>query len=699
MMDPSSGATVGAIACRPNEEDDGDDNNGSSTYDQMLKKKMKEGDADKQKKKKSSKKKKKKDKKKEKKDGASTSGKKSKGAGYEKEPSATGNMRKPSDVLSLLQEKQRAVGGSSSSRAATRQVSEPEISVGGGGGGTASKLSAGPPMTKLRSPTAVSVPGPTSSRDFDGSSSSSLSDVERGEMPAPATTTKAASAADDGPTILEAQLVDDEMVGQQTLVDVEERLRKQILSETVEAEVVVAAVPEQHAGHDGDRRRKNGGFFSNISKRTWFVVAVAVVLVVAVVVGTVVATQKQGPATDTGGNNQTETSQVSAGQPASGANDAVTGTPDPSVTEVTSDPAASSSVPTTVPVPIMITPPPQIATPPPPPPPSQAPTPTQPFTFPLVNPVIRECVATNSFSGQPCVRTFQELASEISMLHEYNNVLAICGDAEPIVMESAIVIKDPGITLCCQIPGNCIMRSSGTDRNLVVSGDSVTLSGISFEDGTALNEGDPDGGNVAILSGGDHVVSNCVFREGTSRSKGANLYFERGDSVTIVDSSFYNGTSQLHSGGGVFFQYPTNVFIKDSIFVGNRDAGGGGAIGIVQRDLPTPGQIFSFTGCTFLDNRSARGAGFHGDVVGRVPEFLNLEVRSCVFERNQASYGAGAGSIYFNADASNWNVQLSNNSGADNNLNVDPAVCPDFFFYYYDNGNTGSCIGLSETYP
>jgi hypothetical protein len=90
------------------------------------------------------------------------------------------------------------------------------------------------------------------------------------------------------------------------------------------------------------------------------------------------------------------------------------------------------------------------------------------------------------------------------------------------------------MSLCCSIPDECLVKSSGNDRNLHVTGENFPLLNILFEN----SKSDSDGRNVAIESGDHHQIIGCKFCNGQAYS-GGNLDVKNGvEKVTLIESIF-----------------------------------------------------------------------------------------------------------------------------------------------------------------
>jgi hypothetical protein len=303
---------------------------------------------------------------------------------------------------------------------------------------------------------------------------------------------------------------------------------------------------------------------------------------------------------------------------------------------------------------------------------------------------IPSCVPTTG----PCVSTFVDLQNVVSSLAK-DDIVALCGN---IVTESAIVVEQSNITLCCADEGDaqeCVLQSSGNDRNLVVTGDDFTLQDIAFLNGVARGqgkakfEGNACGGNVVVDGNGDHRIIGCEFRNGScdrgfGGSYGGNVFIKTSGSVSLKRSSFINGTG---IGGGVAV-WDAPVFSTDHcLFEGN--SGAGVFSGNLDAEVREPGQSITFDSTSFINNEGDYGGGFLASGFGTMPSLL---VVNCVFEGNTASVDGGAGSVF--PDKDEVYLRLFNNTGNDNVASNDS--CDGFSFHL---GTNTMCFDVTEDYP
>jgi hypothetical protein len=285
----------------------------------------------------------------------------------------------------------------------------------------------------------------------------------------------------------------------------------------------------------------------------------------------------------------------------------------------------------------------------------------KPTLPPSPAPLPRPCHPT----AGSCVRTFDQFVDQGSRLG-YGGTISVCGEIE---MLYAIEITQASVTICCNETSRCTLKNSGGKRNLLVTGGNVTLRGLSFENGDASGG---SGGNVAILSRGHHLISNCVFTDGFAGIHGGNLYVVNAFSITISRSIFESGSADV-GGGGVAILNTPNVTVEGSYFEGNECAGEGGGLLVFSLDHGRE-VVYSTTiiDSFFESNFAVTGGGFATNGLGKT---LNLTLADSYFGGNEVIDGGGAGSIFQNATLRTF---VSGNRG-DNNLD-DSGICTAFFF-------------------
>jgi hypothetical protein len=288
----------------------------------------------------------------------------------------------------------------------------------------------------------------------------------------------------------------------------------------------------------------------------------------------------------------------------------------------------------------------------------------------------------------PCVSTIANLNQVLSTATT-GSVVALCGNRTALTTSSAVQINTDQTTLCCASRG-CIMRSQGTNPNLIVNAASVTIQDIEFLNGKS---GDVGGGNVRVVGGGNHRIIDSTFRNGQSNKLGGNLYVETDGNLEIRGSSFIDGRVVNGTGGGLSVNYATSISIANSNFIGNEALDGGGFYSLGEDSIfqRGDGQVIVIRNSAFKANSAARlGGGFVVSALGDIP---SLEILNTEFSQNTAVSAAAAGAIVeFLTD---MDLVLSNNFGTGN---VDSSNLCDGFGTA-ESSTQPVCLSVDENYP
>jgi len=279
-----------------------------------------------------------------------------------------------------------------------------------------------------------------------------------------------------------------------------------------------------------------------------------------------------------------------------------------------------------------------------------------------------ECVPTTG----PCVSTFTELEQAVASASS-DDVIALCGNNVPIIAETAILVDQPSLSLCCSGMDSCIMESSGNDRNLMVTAPDFTVQDIIFANGTSSS----DGGNMIIDAAGSHQIIGCEFRNGKAGVNGGNLAVEQADTLTIMGTSFVNGTAG-DLGGGANIN-ASRWFADECTFKANSAFAGGGL-----NTWFSPIEI-SIKDTVFDSNFAETGGGYFASALG---DLRSLEILGCTFDDNE---GGGAGHANLD-DLSKLDLRISGNDGS-GNVGDDFFECDDFLFNYI---YPPACVGLTD---
>lgn len=311
-----------------------------------------------------------------------------------------------------------------------------------------------------------------------------------------------------------------------------------------------------------------------------------------------------------------------------------------------------------------------------------APTSTAPSSAPSQT---RSCSPTVG----PCLETVVSI-QEAFDASTGGDTIAICATADPIVVETALVLRQPNTTLCCfneTLNATCTLRSQGSSNTLDVLTASVRLQDLAFENGVGTA-----GGNTLIDGEGDHVVDGCDFRNGQASRLGGNLFVQAdGGSLHILDSTFAEGEAG-EFGGGLYVLNARELVVENSIFrqnnVTDEDSSGGG-IFMVFDNATAPGQMATFRNTEFRENGADIGGGFFATQLGEMPR---LDVIGCIFIDNQARQAAGAGAIAQSLD--NYDFRVMSSVG----INNAAPVCEDFLGFF-DDSTEPECFEAGKQYP
>jgi hypothetical protein len=307
-------------------------------------------------------------------------------------------------------------------------------------------------------------------------------------------------------------------------------------------------------------------------------------------------------------------------------------------------------------------------------PPSTASSPTTPPFPPTA------CVPTSG----PCVASQEELGLILDNI-ESDSVVMLCGN-NTIETSTSINITQSKVTLCCETTG-CLVKSQGSDRNLMVTGTDFTLQGVDFAAGRKDASGEI-GGNVAIFAAGHHIIRNCTFSGGSSGFLGGNLFILSPNNVTIERSVFELGQSK--SGGGLAVLDALGIVLKGCTFADNVAENDGGGF-LVFGDNVVDQEIYIYDS-TFERNEAFSGGGFLATSFGLMPR---LDVQLTTFTDNAAEDGAVAAVFHHvKSDRLPLDLRLQGNNGMNNEAST---VC-DGFWIFLDSSDP-DCFDVSDDYP
>ena len=282
-----------------------------------------------------------------------------------------------------------------------------------------------------------------------------------------------------------------------------------------------------------------------------------------------------------------------------------------------------------------------------------------PVSIPTPVPPPPSCIPTTGL----CASDFSSLMDLIES-SEGNEVIAICESGE-ITTEFPILVRQPGITLCC-LGVECLIASSN-GRNLEIFAESVVLRGLHFYGGS----NDEGGGNVLVEGGGNHWIVNCRFVESKANFYGGHLLVRKAKSVVIFNSTFIDGASGA-GGGAIAIEDTAEFYIGSCSFQGNNGPLGGA---VFATSLTGSRALYLITNSTFEDNIAEYGGGFLATALGSMPRLI---LESNKFENN---LGGAAAVFHHQEEAS---ISIQKNRGSNNLAHGSSSTseyCNDFSIY------------------
>ena len=197
-----------------------------------------------------------------------------------------------------------------------------------------------------------------------------------------------------------------------------------------------------------------------------------------------------------------------------------------------------------------------------------------------------------------------------------------------ITIDKALQIVGPG-------PANQIIDGNGnTDDHggiFDITAGPVFISGLTFTNGAGAEGG-------AVYVNADCTISNCVFKQNTQSSTGADngggaVYQDDSGTMLLTDCIFSNNAA-VNAGGAVdIARSPTATTIRRCVLANNTCNWGGGAVYTYSSADP-----LTIEDCQFTDNE-ANGAGGAIALAGGLG---NTTIANCTFSGNAAGGNAGA---------------------------------------------------------
>lgn len=205
---------------------------------------------------------------------------------------------------------------------------------------------------------------------------------------------------------------------------------------------------------------------------------------------------------------------------------------------------------------------------------------------------------------------------------------------------------------------NCVFskNTSSSSGGGMVNGASATIRNCTFSENTA--SGGLGGGGL-FNTGTSTQIINCLFIKNISGQSGGGIYQQLGAAVINNCQFLENSTSQ--NGGGLFtINSPTQVV--NSIFWKNRSTvsnnGGGGAF---NNNFAQPGNVPSFTGCSFWGNEASWGGALRSDGG-------SAKIRNCILYGGVSGVNSGGtGPVVFDYS---YSMIQGLSGGSNGNLNA-----------------------------
>lgn len=285
-------------------------------------------------------------------------------------------------------------------------------------------------------------------------------------------------------------------------------------------------------------------------------------------------------------------------------------------------------------------------------PPSLTPTNSPETASPMAACLVQLPPPSSPLACQPtsntCVATSSAL---LEAVERGDGVVAICGDttietssAIRFTMSSSGSDGSSSLTLCCETQ-NCVLQSSGSDRNLYITGrddsEKLLLSNIVFRGGRLPEEFGPvgRGGNVYIEIPEQNtamqiIAEDCLFDDGAA-FEGGNLYINNSFGQVILRRSILSNGAAFAAGGGAYIA-AVNILIQESDFMENQidnsefGLGGGLVTDYMNAEI---GQEIAIYNSTFFQNLALSAGGIFASSFGTLS---SLTIQLTTFEDNRA---------------------------------------------------------------
>lgn len=286
------------------------------------------------------------------------------------------------------------------------------------------------------------------------------------------------------------------------------------------------------------------------------------------------------------------------------------------------------------------------------------------------------CVLCTAIAEETAARTWQvpgdspTIQGGIDLASAGDTVLVACGVfyEHDIDMKSGIWLRsaeaDPTcVTIDAQRMGRAI-RCVTVDAEAGIEGFTIT--------GGYVTGGSMPRGGAISMNTSSPTIRSCVFLENEAEAGGGAIYAYH-SSPLIQDCVFARNSSI--DGGGIYVSHADPV-IRDCDFYQNDCMFWGGAIFVANYAAP------AFTGCTIAGNRAYSGGGF----------WCVNECRT-VFENSVIAFSTRGGGLVaepnsghestvtiscsdvFGNEGGNYGGTLTDQTGIDGNISVDPLFC------------------------
>jgi len=176
---------------------------------------------------------------------------------------------------------------------------------------------------------------------------------------------------------------------------------------------------------------------------------------------------------------------------------------------------------------------------------------------------------------------------------------------------------------------NDVIRSTGTTTILHISNATVSISQLTFTDGSSKT----DAGAIHNI-GGTVTLTSTTFSDNTGDEGGAIL--NSNGATLLINSSTFADNHASFQGGAIYNEGNSTIGISGTTFFDNTSVSNGGAIENVSGSVYTPSDAAQ---STFRDN-SATNAGSLG---GAIRNFVgSVDVTNVQFTDNSAAGSGGA---------------------------------------------------------